>query len=167
MFSNKLKKGSVALATVAVVTSMMIGSAFAGSKSYHCNQAGPFDWSSKVFAKTTTKHKKGKSEAIKPTEDTTATIKSTSKFNGQYAKDMYDEAKKDGYAYAVSYTLAGGDAIFYIDRKKEKGNYCALFRVLGSPIVGSAIDEDGNYLDQQKIDWIGMPSRTEVTYIKK
>ena len=126
MFSNKLKKGSVALATVAVVTSMMIGSAFAKTVTFRCSQAGPFDWSSKAIANTTTKHKKGKVERIKPSVDTTT-----------------------------------------IDMDRKDGKYCGLFRVLGSPIVGSATDENGEVFVTQKISWIGKPSRTELTYVAK
>lgn len=167
MFSNKLKKGSVALATVAVVTSMMIGSAFAKTVTYRCNQAGPCDWSSKVIANTTTVHKKGKVESIRPSADTTTTIKSTSKFSSQYKDELYDEAKSDGYAYAVSRTLSKGEVIANIYSGEKGGKYCGLFRVLGSPIVGSATDEDGRVLVTQKISWIGMPSRIELTYVAK
>lgn len=167
MFSNKLKKGSVALATVAVVTSMMIGSAFAKTVTFRCSQAGPFDWSSKAIANTTTKHKKGKVERIKPSVDTTTMIKSTSKFSSLYKDELYDEAKLDGYAYTVSRTLSKGEVIAYIDMDRKEGKYCGLFRVLGSPIVGSATDENGEVFVTQKISWIGKPSRTELTYVAK
>lgn len=89
MFSNKLKKGSVA---VAVVTSMMIGSAFANT--YACAPAGASSWKSKVVSKTTTEHAYNTSEYIAASASTTTTINSTSKFNGEYSKQMYAEAKK-------------------------------------------------------------------------